>query len=495
VIMASLHGRNKFLFLHSKNRKRIGVIGAGQTGETMVREMLSNPGLNMAPIVLFDDDPSTWGKTIHGCRVAGNIEQVIHNTRLFDEILIALPSVKGERMRQIVDLCEQTGKPFRIMPAMGEIMDGHISVKISRSIRIEDLLGREEVYLERDLITESYSGKRVMVTGAGGSIGSELVRQIGRFRPSRLALVDFSEYNLFMIDHQVRQSFVDVKITSELVDIRDETKVNRIMQEIKPEVILHAAAYKHVPLQELNPWEAVLNNVQGTRNMVNAALEHGVEKFVLVSTDKAVRPTNVMGATKRVTEMLVECANGLTRCRFVAVRFGNVLGSSGSVVPIFERQIASRMPVTVTHPEVTRYFMSVSEAAQLILQAGSMAEGGEIFILDMGKPVRIQDMARDLIRLHGLEPDQEVPIVFTGLRPGEKLYEELITQGEGIVDTRHKRIKVIRGEHCERKDLEPGLDELIAGARAFDADKIKQILKEIVPEYKPEVGDRTSEIG
>jgi FlaA1/EpsC-like NDP-sugar epimerase len=495
VLMGMQHGREKGFFLDSSMRKRMAIIGAGQTGESMVREMLFNPGLNIRPAVLFDDDVSKHGKTVHGCKVAGSIDQLVKNSKLYDEILIALPSVKGERMRQIADLCKKTGKSFRIIPNIGEIMDGQVSVKVTRSLRYEDLLGREEVHLDHGLITSSYAGKKIIVTGCGGSIGSELVRQIGHYNPQELILVDFSEYNLFQIDLQARQLFPEVSIKSYLLDIRDMQSLDRIMGISKPDVVLHAAAYKHVPLQELNPWESVLNNILGTRNMVDMAQKYGVEKFILVSTDKAVRPTNVMGATKRVTEMLAECSNGLGSCRFVAVRFGNVLGSSGSVVPIFERQIASRMPVTVTHPEVTRYFMSVSEAAQLILQAGAMADGGEIFILDMGQPVRIQDMARDLIRMHGLEPDKDVPIEFTGLRPGEKLYEELITEGEGVVDTRHQRIKVIRGGHCDREDLYFRLDQVISSARAFDAVKIKQILKEIVPEYRPEVGDRTSEVG
>ena len=270
------------------------------------------------------------------------------------------------------------------------------------------------------------------------------------------------------------------------MDIRNEENLRRAFAEFKPEVVFHAAAYKHVPLQELNPWEAVLNNVRGTQNMVTIAKETGVERFVFVSTDKAVRPTNIMGATKRVAEMFVECVNGESRCRFVAVRFGNVLGSSGSVIPIFEEQIATRMPVTVTHPEVTRFFMSIAEAAQLILQAGSMGEGGEIFLLDMGRPVKIADMARDLIRLHGLEPETDIPLRFVGLRPGEKLYEELITEGEGIVPTTHEKIRVLRGRHCELAPLNAKIDALIQAALSYDAPLIKSRLKAIVPEYTPQ---------
>ncbi len=486
VVMGGLHGLRIPFFQDTAGTRKMAVLGAGGAGEAIVREMLSNPNLKMRPAALFDDDPSKRGKTMHGCPVVGRIDRIVNHTMMFDEIIIALPLVRGEHMRRIVDLCEKTGKPYRVMPAMGEIMGGRVSVRISRRVRFEDLLGREVVRMEQDLLKKSYTGKRVMVTGAGGSIGSELVRQVGRFSPEKLILVDFSEYNLFRIDLQSRQIFPDVDVESELVDIRDKVRVQRIMEKTKPQVILHSAAYKHVPQQEVNPWEAVLNNVQGTRNMVDAAARYQVERFVLVSTDKAVRPINIMGATKRIAEILVECSNGLSACRFVAVRFGNVVGSSGSVIPIFESQISSGLPVTVTHPEITRYFMSVSEAAQLILQAGAMAEGGEIFILDMGRPVRIQDMARDLIRMHGMEPDKDIPIVFTGLRPGEKLYEELITEGERVVESRHRRIKVIRGDHCKLENLNPRLDELTAAAREFDEPAIKQLLKDIVPEYRPE---------
>ncbi len=490
ISMNQLQGNRKEGLLDTGKEKRIAVLGAGRSGEGMVREMLSNPDLKMRPVALFDDDPGKWGKSLHGSPVIGDMEQLVRNSKLFDEILIALPSVKGERMRQIVDLCERTGKPYRIMPDMGELMDGQISVKLTRPLRYEDLLGREEVNLEQELVTRSYAGKRVMVTGAGGSIGSELVRQIGRFGPSELCLVDFSEYNLFRIDLQARQRFAHTNVDSQLVDVRDDRAVKRVVERVRPQIILHAAAYKHVPLQELNPWEAVHNNIVSTRNVIQAAMDHGAEKFVLVSTDKAVRPTNIMGATKRVAEMLVECANGHSQCSFAAVRFGNVLGSSGSVIPIFEGQIEAGMAVTVTHPEVTRYFMSVSEATQLILQAGAMADGGEVFILDMGRPVRIQDMARDLIRRYGLEPDKDIPIFYTGLRPGEKLYEELMTEEEGIVETRHQRIKVVRGNHCSRDSVYPKVEELLSASSVYDASAITRRLREIVPEYRPGVSQQ-----
>ena len=466
--------------------KRILIIGAGNAGEKVVREMMDNVSIRMLPVGFLDDAADKWGKSIHGVTVRGKVEDVSNFVGDVDEILIAIPSAKGEQIRRIVDLCTGTGKRFRIMPNLGELIDGKVSVKAIRDIKYEDLLGREEVRLDANLLSRAFQGKRILVTGAGGSIGSELIRQLGYYKPSALGLLDFSEYNLFQVENKTRQCCDGISVQAYLVDIRNEGNLRRTFAAFKPEVVFHAAAYKHVPLQELNPWEAVLNNVQGTRNLVMIAQETGVERFVLVSTDKAVRPANVMGATKRVAEMFVECMNGGSGCRFVAVRFGNVLGSSGSVIPLFEQQIAARLPVTLTHPEVTRFFMSIVEAAQLILQAGAMGSGGEIFILEMGQPVKIADMARDLIRLHGLEPDVDVPIQFVGLRPGEKLYEELITTGEGIVPTTHEKIRVLRGRPCDLPILNAQIDTLTQAAQVYDVPLIKSHLKEIVPEYTPQ---------
>lgn len=479
--------RNDFFNIKpSEYIKRMLIIGAGNAGEKVVREMMDNAAIRMRPVGFLDDDPNKWGKAIHGVAVKGKVDDVFKYLDEFDEILIAIPSVKGEQIRRIVDLCTATGKRFRTMPNLGELIDGKVSVKAIRDIKYEDLLGRDEVRLDAELLRMAFAGKRILVTGAGGSIGSELIRQVGYYHPAALALLDFSEYNLFQIENKARQCFEQLSVQAFLVDIRNEENLRRTFATFKPEVVFHAAAYKHVPLQELNPWEAVLNNVRGTRNLVRIAQECGVERFVLVSTDKAVRPTNVMGATKRVAEMFVEGVNRRSGCRFMAVRFGNVLGSSGSVIPLFEEQIAARMPVTVTHPEVTRFFMSIVEAAQLILQAGAMGSGGEIFILDMGQPVKIADMARDLIRLHGLEPDVDVPIQYVGLRPGEKLYEELITEGEGIVPTAHEKIRVLRGIPCDLETLDAKIDALTQAAKAYDGVRIKYLLNEIVPEYTPQ---------
>jgi len=466
--------------------KRLLIIGAGAAGEKAIREIIENPGLKFKPVGFLDDDTQKQGKAIHGVLILGAVDEIAQLSEDFDEILIAIPSAKGEQMRRIVKFCEETGKRFRTMPSIGELIDGKVSVKALREVRIEDILGRDEVHLEKDLLRKSYASKRVLITGAGGSIGSELVRQVCQYRPEVLGLLDFSEFNLFKIDMMCRQHFPGIQLQTYLTDIRDLRVVRRTIGDFRPEVILHAAAYKHVPLQEIHPRETVYNNVIGTRNLALTATEAGVERFVLVSTDKAVRPTNVMGAAKRVAEMFLASLNDQSQTRFISVRFGNVLGSSGSVIPIFQQQISQGKPVTVTHPEVTRYFMSIPEAAQLILQAVAMGQGGEVFILDMGKPVKIVDMARDVIRLHGFEPDRDIPIEYIGLRPGEKLFEELITAGEGITPTSHAKIKVIRGNHGDFQILSTAIEELIRVADTFDDEAIKSRLHAIVPEYTPQ---------
>ena len=488
-----------FLRYADPSLKKLVIVGAGAAGEKVLREMMDNQVLKMEPVGFLDDDRGKQGKSIHGVPVIGPISELSGLPLDFDEILIAIPSANGEQMRRIVTLCERSGKRYRTMPSLGEIINGRLSLRAIREVRLEDILGRAEVHLDRENIQRFLKNRRILITGAGGSIGSELVRQIGRYEPAELALLDFSEYNLFQTEMECSQHFEGIAVKSYLVDIRNRESLARAFCDFRPEVVFHAAAYKHVPLQELNPWEAVHNNVAGTINVAQASTAAGAERFVLVSSDKAVRPTNVMGATKRVAEMMIlsmnhngnGSANG-EDTRFMAVRFGNVLGSSGSVVPIFQQQIASGHPITVTHPDVTRFFMTIPEAAQLILQAGAMGGGGEIFILDMGKPVRIDDMARDLIRLHGLEPDRDIPIQYIGLRPGEKLYEELITEGEGIVGTAHEKIRVINGRHNDYESLRSPVDELVALADQFDSAAIRRKIKEIVPEYNPPPEDRTS---
>jgi FlaA1/EpsC-like NDP-sugar epimerase len=469
-----------------EKRKRLLIVGAGDAAEKMLREILDNPRLRYNPVGLLDDDPRKQGRAIHGVPVLGLIEDLENVPVQFDEILIAIPSARGEEMRKIVEMCDRTGKRFRTIPKIGELIEDRITVNSIREVRLEDLAGRQEINLDQERISRFLYGKRILVTGAGGSIGSELVRQISRFEPQVVGLLDFSELNLFQVEQEFRLRLQTLPTESFLTDIRDREALQGVLTRFRPHVIFHAAAYKHVPMQESHPREAVLNNVLGTRNLVELAVEADAERLVLVSTDKAVRPTNVMGATKRVAELFVESMNGRQVTRFVAVRFGNVFSSSGSVIPLFQQQIAAGGPVTVTHPEVTRYFMSIPEAAQLILQAGAMGEGGEIFILDMGEPIRIVDMARDLIRLHGLEPDKDVLIEFTGLRPGEKLYEELITSGEGIVSTSHKKILVLRGKTLDAAALLAQIESLLAVARQGDDEAIRRKLRDIVPEYHPQ---------
>jgi FlaA1/EpsC-like NDP-sugar epimerase len=370
---------------------------------------------------------------------------------------------------------------------MGELINGKVTVNAIREVDYRDLLGREAVKLDEASIGAYIKARNVLVTGAGGSIGSELCRQICRFRPERIVLYERSETPLYELELELKESFPEVEIVALLADVRDRNQLQKAFEALRPQAVFHAAAYKHVPMLELQPWKAVKNNIQGARNLIDMSNAFDVERFVFVSTDKAVRPVNVMGATKRVTEMLAQCQNGcdVTNTRYMIVRFGNVVGSVGSVVPLFKRQIGKGGPITVTHPEVTRYFMTIPEACQLILQAGSMGEGGEIFLLDMGTPIKIDDMARDLIRLSGFEPDVDINIEYIGLRPGEKLYEELIIEGEGVIPTSHEKIMVLKGKECNLDVLNGKIDDLVYLAREQDAEKIKERLQEIVPEYKP----------
>jgi FlaA1/EpsC-like NDP-sugar epimerase len=436
-----------------------------------------------------DDDEKKIGKQIHGIPVLGTTAQLktIVERMKAEEALIAIPSASGSAMRSIVSLCDQSGVPFKTVPGMGELIDGKVSVKAIRDVAYRDLLGREVIRLDEDRIEAYLENSKVLVTGAGGSIGAELCRQICRFRPRSLILFERAESPLYEVDLELKSDFPSVNVVSVLGDIRDRRQLEHAFSQHQPQVVFHAAAYKHVPMMEMQPWKAVRNNILGTRNVIDIAKQHDVDRFVFVSTDKAVRPVNVMGATKRVAELLVEGQNGAgsKRPKFMIVRFGNVVGSVGSVVPLFKKQIERGGPVTVTHPDMTRFFMTIPEACQLILQAGAMGEGGEIFILDMGTPVKIVDMARDLIRLSGFEPDVDIPVEYIGLRPGEKLHEELITEGEGIVPTSHEKIMVLRGEGRDLLGLNGSIDKLVGLAYEQDVTAIITKLQEIVPEYLP----------
>ncbi len=484
------------LFVPPAQRKRILIVGAGGAGEKILREIIENDYLPYSVIGFIDDDPRKHGRSIHGIPVLGSLKELakIVKSGQVKEILIAIPSATGDQIRRIVEICKTCQVAYKTLPGIGEIIDGRVSIKALRDVNYEDLLGRSPIQLDMEEIRGYLDGKVILVSGCGGSIGAELCRQIVRFRPQMLILVDASEANLFHIEMELHNELGADRCRAVLGRVQDETLMASVFQTYRPHVVFHAAAYKHVPMLEKNPWEAVFNNIIGSRVIMEMARRHEAERFVLVSTDKAVRPTNVMGASKRVTELLLHALQG-TGTRFMAVRFGNVVGSSGSVIPVFRNQIEQGGPVTVTHPEVRRFFMTIPEAAQLILQAGGMGWGGEIFVLKMGTPVKIVDMARDLIRLSGREPDRDVKITFTGLRDGEKLYEELITVGEGIVPTKHEKIMVLRNDgqigHAAAGQeplalLDLQLAELYVAANHFNASTVKQKLREIVPEYIPQ---------
>ncbi len=474
-------------------KKRLLIIGAGDAGEKMLREIRDNPRLHYEVVGFLDDDPKKQSLRIHGVKVLGpipQIHQLAYNNEM-DEILVALPSASTNQMRRIIQVCETTGLKCKTTPGIGELIDGKVSFKTIRDVSFEDLLGRDPVYLDTESIGNYLTDKIILVSGAGGSIGSELCRQVTSFNPKNLILLDKTENSLFNIEMEFRHRFPEVPITAVLGDVHNKGFLERFFATLKPQVVFHAAAFKHVPIVELNPWEGVFNNIIGTKNIVEASHQSGVERFVMISTDKAVRPVSVMGATKRVAEMITSCyaEHHNTKpdgSKIVSVRFGNVIGSEGSVIHLFKKQIERFGPVTVTHPEITRYFMTIPEACKLILQAGAFGEGGEIFVLDMGTPIKIVDMARDLIRLSGFKPDVDIEIKFIGLRPGEKLYEELITEGEGIVRSSHEKIFVLKGRNNnDLKWLNQKVEELVKLALDQDGLGIKSKLKEIVPEYEP----------
>jgi FlaA1/EpsC-like NDP-sugar epimerase len=475
---------------------KVLIIGAGQAGEKILREVMDNYTLHYDVVGFVDDDPGKQVRTIHGIRVLGTVERMpaILKRENIQQILIAVPSASGDKIRRIVEACLRCNISYKILPGIGELIDGRVSVKLLRDISYEDLLGRSPVHLDTKGIRNYLDGKTILITGCGGSIGSELCRQVMKYQPRKLILLDASESNLFTIQMEMQNESYCQHCEAILGQVQDEILMNDIFEKYKPEVVFHAAAYKHVPMLEKNPWQAVFNTIVGSRVAMEAAVRHHAERFVLVSTDKAVRPTNVMGTSKRVTELIMQCQQG-NGTKLMAVRFGNVVGSSGSVIPLFRRQIEQGGPVTVTHPEVNRFFMTIPEASQMILQAGTMGEGGEIFILRMGTPVKIADMARDLIRLSGKEPDVDIKVVFTGLREGEKLYEELITVGEDILSTSHEKVMVLRSNCCfsgarnpqeAKKHLYREIDELVVIAARHDAKGIKTKLREIVPEFTPQ---------
>jgi FlaA1/EpsC-like NDP-sugar epimerase/CheY-like chemotaxis protein len=453
----------------------------------ILREMVYHYSHNYEVVGLIDDDPKKHRKQIHGVPVLGSgpdIPEIVRE-RSVEEIIIAIPSATPEQKRGIVDYCIKSGAKYRTVPNMSDLVDGTVKVKELREVRLEDLLKRDEILLDRQRMAGYITGKAILITGAGGSIGSELCRQVARFAPLKLILFEKSENSLFYIDMELEQLFKDLKKVPVVGDICDRKRVKEVLLEHKPQIIFHAAAHKHVPLMELNPLEAVKNNIFGTKILAEEAIKYEVDRFIMLSTDKVVSPTSVMGVTKRITEIYLQSLCCVDRTKFMAVRFGNVLGSEGSVIPTFRRQIEKGGPVTVTHPDIKRYFMTIPEAAVLVLEAGFMGEGGEIFILEMGRQIKILDLAHEMIRLSGLIPEKDIKIIFSGLRPGEKLHEALITEDESLRKTAHEKITVVEEGKRYQGDIFADLDELRRIVETSDIVLLVKKLKEIVPRYKP----------
>jgi FlaA1/EpsC-like NDP-sugar epimerase len=477
----------EFRTTETRRLTRFLIVGAGNAGEALLREIHRMRVSQYETIGFIDDDPIKQGISIHGIPVLGTVAELprICKERSIEEIAIALPSATRQQLRRVIQVCEGTQIRFRTVPSITDIASGRLRVSEIRDVDINDLLGREVVQLDLDRIETFARNRVILVTGAGGSIGSEMCRQICRHAPRRLLLVEQAENPLFYVERDLRHQFPDVQTTPLICDITDRARVEAVFAEHRPQVVIHAAAHKHVPLMELNPSEAVKNNVLGTQTVADAADRHRATRFVMISTDKAVNPTSIMGSSKRIAEMYIQDLAKTSRTQFITVRFGNVLGSEGSVVPIFKRQIAEGGPVTVTHPDMKRYFMTIPEASQLVLQAAGMGQGGEIFVLDMGEPVKIVDLAKELITLSGFRPGEDIEIVFTGPRPGEKLFEELRIEGEDMQRTCHPKISIWKNIPMDREALRAGIEDLIELACRPDRDPsaIAARIKDLVPEY------------
>ncbi|HWN41347.1 MAG TPA: nucleoside-diphosphate sugar epimerase/dehydratase, partial [Thermoanaerobaculia bacterium] len=467
-----------------RRRKPVLLVGAGRGGVLAVREIQARGDFDIEVMGFVDDDPLKQGTVIHGVRVLGTIRDLPRLVRELgiDHVVITIAETRRQLLRRIAETCQKSGVRMRSIPGFYEILQGKVEISRMRDVAVETLLGREPVYLDQSELDRFLGGRRVLVTGAGGSIGSELARQVARFRPSLLLLLDRAEGALFEVDRELRQLRPELDIRPLIADVVDAPRIRALLTQFRPEVVLHAAAHKHVPMMESNASEAIKNNVFGTRILGELSGELGVEAFVLISTDKAVRPSSVMGASKRIAELVIQDLDQRYRTRYVAVRFGNVMGSAGSVIPIFREQISRGGPVTVTHPDMMRYFMTIPEAAQLVLETGAMGDRGEIYILDMGEPVRILDLARDLITLSGFRPYEDVDIVFTGLRPGEKLFEELEVSGENIAKTRHPKIFIGRLPVFATERLSDGLKRLAALGRHGHDGEIREFLAEFLDE-------------
>jgi FlaA1/EpsC-like NDP-sugar epimerase len=470
-------------------QSRALVVGAGDAGEMVVRQMLAHPEYGYRPVAFADDDARKQGRKIHGVPIAGGLRDILSivERRRADTIVIAIPSAPGRIVKEVIEQCRKARIKFKIVPGIREIIEGGVSINQIRDIELEDLLRRPQVSVALAEIAGYLQGKTVLVTGAGGSIGSELCRQIAGFRPRALILCGKGENSLYDISSELSALPGGPALETVICDVTDEARVDQVFARHRPEVVFHADAHKHVPMMEHNPGEAVKNNVFGTKALAETCLRHGTDRLVMISTDKAINPSSVMGATKRIAEKVIMSLVGKGETKFMAVRFGNVLGSRGSVVPLFKKQIAAGGPVTVTHPDMERYFMTIPEAVQLVIQAGALGQGGEVFVLDMGQPVKIADLARDMINLSGFEPEADIKIVYTGLRPGEKMFEELLTAEEGVNSTRHAQIFVARGRHARLEDLPELLTELKEAAGAGDEPRLMGAIKKVIPSFRDNV--------
>ena len=473
--------------LASKGRRTI-IVGAGEAGSMLIREIQRQEGSQYIVVGLVDDDSSKHGMLLHGVPVLGEVHQLQALIRAHgvEYVIIAIPSAPGRVVHEIVRSCERCNVKFKTLAGAIEATDGRLIVSQIKDVEIEDLLGRAPIVIDEDLMTNFLKGKHILVTGAAGSVGSEICRQVCRFTPASLIMLDSAETPLYHIENELTARFPERRVIPVIADIRQSDRLSAIFSDFHPQIVFHAAAYKHVPMMEYNPVEAVSNNVSGTVNLVDIAHASGVDRFIMISTDKAVNPTSVMGASKRAAELYMQAQAQDSRTNFITVRFGNVLGSNGSVIPHFKEQIINGGPVTVTDPRIMRYFMTIPEACQLVLQAGSFGRGGDIFVLDMGDPVRILDLAEELIRLSGLVPYEDIQIVFTGLRPGEKLYEELLVAGEGMLPTCHEKIRVVAAVKHDVSEVRAKINLLLDRVATADAGLLLEKLKNLVPEFTPD---------
>ena len=488
VVMSRFAYRMFRTFIQKRTQKAVNknvmVIGAGEAGNSLIREMNSSRFIQKSVMCVIDDDPNKIGNYIHGVKVVGNRDSILEYAAQYDidEIIIALPTALGSEQRAILDICKQTKCELKTLPGIYQLVNGEVNVSALRKVDVEDLLGRDPISVDLDSIMNYVNGKVVLVTGGGGSIGSELCRQIATKNPKQLIIVDIYENSAYDIQQELVKKHPELNLKVLIASVRNTNRMKDIFNTYRPDIVYHAAAHKHVPLMEDSPNEAIKNNVMGTWKTAQAAVDSGVKKFVMISTDKAVNPTNIMGASKRICEMIVQAYNNRSDTEFVAVRFGNVLGSNGSVIPLFKKQIAAGGPVTVTHPDIIRYFMTIPEAVSLVLQAGAYAKGGEIFVLDMGAPVRILDLAKNLIRLSGYVPGEDIEIKFTGLRPGEKLYEEMLMEEEGMKETSNRLIHIGKPIEFDEDEFFEKLKEIKEESKLETID-VRSWIKEVVPTY------------